>query len=348
MRYRIAVFGLLALFVTSCSSVTHTARLQKPFYKLKSADSPELAVVSVEVPEPVRKRASESADKIRKQVVTELGKAMSVSPFVLMDRTDSSASLSIQPIKAPPSPRTSFRASDAPTIPKSIEAPLVLFVEIIDWKIEQDGASDAEPNGPQATVDIAYSLWTRSAEEIDTRRVRVRLGPAQKLLKGISVIPRYPPAMGLKGAMAFDSKTPSDSTSKLLEQSVRGNTHAYAWPFGKHRVRFEAKWDDSVDAVSRGIELAKKRKFEKAAESWKKVVERNDQNAAAYYNLGVISEIQGNTERALEYYTKAMQIKAKSQYVKRWQTLKKRRAHWKSIRLGGAAPSATDSEDKPE
>ncbi len=61
-------------------------------------------------------------------------------------------------------------------------------------------------------------------------------------------------------------------------------------------------------AIEKGLDFQNDDKFEKAEQEFKRALEINPDYSDAYYYLGVLYKIQGDTEKATESYEKALEI----------------------------------------
>ena len=82
--------------------------------------------------------------------------------------------------------------------------------------------------------------------------------------------------------------------------------------------------EETKDTLRRGIIYAKSGVFDKAAECFVGLTERYPECAAAWYNLGILQEAQGQFEQAVESFDKAASIAAIELYAEALARCRKR------------------------
>ena len=96
-----------------------------------------------------------------------------------------------------------------------------------------------------------------------------------------------------------------------------------------HQVTVQTQFAKGNKEVNNGIEFAKNGLWDKAQTIWEEALQRDSQNDAAWYNLGLAAEVQGNYLEARDAYDQAVTLKPKKLYM---QSLKRIRDHIEDYR----------------
>jgi tetratricopeptide (TPR) repeat protein len=91
-----------------------------------------------------------------------------------------------------------------------------------------------------------------------------------------------------------------------------------------HQVTVQTQFAKGNKEVNNGIEFAKSGLWDKAQAVWEEVLQKDPQNDAAWYNLGLAAEVQGYYLEAQDAYDQAVTLKPKKLYM---QSLKRIREH---------------------
>ncbi len=320
-----ALLAAVAL-AAGCASYTRTTRPQAPL--LEAPRPAEIALVSVEVPRYVNERAPSDFANMRGMVSTALSEALANTNLRLVDKVDLGYHLSIAPkgpdtVKvlgfdletAPSLPADQVYAGHAPQhLPVGVTEDLVLGVSVLDWAIRKvEVGTDKQPKKQERVfVDLVYSLWTRSGEEVETRRIKVQLAEMSWVKDGVSFLPPHSPHLGYDAAQEnFGQMTPTGTTA-MFRTAVSASAKAFVFPLTPHQVHMTAQWDDSHEAVKPGVQLAEDERFDEAFGEWEKLVAKEPNLAPAVFNMGVVHEIRGQDQQALELYEKARALNPES------------------------------------
>lgn len=99
--------------------------------------------------------------------------------------------------------------------------------------------------------------------------------------------------------------------SKLLNKVVED----FAGMIAPIKIVVKRKLEKGSDLVNKGIKFAQNDLWSKAMETWNQEIKLNPSDAAAYYNLGVGYEEEGNFFKAKEMYSKAVDLNPKKEYM---------------------------------
>ncbi|MBI4518768.1 MAG: tetratricopeptide repeat protein [Deltaproteobacteria bacterium] len=80
----------------------------------------------------------------------------------------------------------------------------------------------------------------------------------------------------------------------------------------------------ATEHIKTGVTYAKGGNWSLAISSWEQAAQAHPNSAAAFYDIGVAYEAQGQLEKAREQYRKAAQLRAESLYVQATGTIEKR------------------------
>lgn len=102
-----------------------------------------------------------------------------------------------------------------------------------------------------------------------------------------------------------------DSVANKLVQNVVKQMMSDLVP---HPENFNVSLDVKDDAVKPGVDLAKSGSWDAARGQWDGVLQKNPQNHAAWYLIGVYFEYKGNVDQARHFYEKAFLISQEKLY----------------------------------
>ena len=320
---RFLIATLFSIGAIGCVSQVQSTRAQKPFYEPPTDQTPtEIALVSVQVPDWVAEEAPASDPPVD-LLEDAIPRAFDGSKFEVADRTAAGYTLTFDGPSGPSvPPDREFRADAPGDVPSAITAPLLLGVQVVGWS-----EGETEHRGSSVRVvhtDVAYSLWTRDGKHVETRRVRLSLVPGQ----AIAAAPRFVPnrAVWLQRTWrdardSYPTYAP-DEESELFRTAAAVNARAFAFPFATHRVTFSAQLAGG-SSLKQGNERMKDEDWEGAYRAFERIAER-DGTAGAYYNMGVVREIQGRTDEAISHYETAVSIDDKPMYRRQLEAARRR------------------------
>ena len=195
-----------------------------------------------------------------------------------------------------------FAATLPSPVPPSIEAPLLMAIHVVSWT----GSPDAQTmQDRSASTDVVYTIWTREGRELETRRVRVDQKPGSNYHNSVHFVPDR--AWSQKWHETWDSPlgyAPFDG-KEVMAKAASANALSFAYPWTPQNVSFTAQLDESNPALKPGIELSNKKDYEGAYTAFEAAAQADPKLAGAFYNMGVMREIQGKDEEALELYRQA-------------------------------------------
>lgn len=244
----------------------------------------------------------------------------------------------------------SFSANVPKDIPDQIEEPLLMQAHVIGWSEGQrrDEMGEVEPT---VSTDIVYTIMTRDGEEVDTRRVRLNdIGPGERphQASAPNVSPSWP--HWLRSSWQSDTDylplSISNDDAKLFDEATLLNAKAFAYPFDSRKVTFSAQLADDKE-LEAGNALMDEEDWEGAYEEFERVANDTD-NAGAYYNMGIIHELWGESEAALEMFEKAAEIDSDTGMYRRQRDATESRVEdLKTVEVpsADATPKEADAED---
>jgi len=202
--------------------------------------------------------------------------------------------------------------------------PLWLGAIVVGWAV----GSQAMPGGsarPTFTADVAYTVWTRSGRELETRRVQVNGIPAAPFTERVQVFPKRTSWASPKEDSELRSRYASLDEAKLPLETAQVSAEVFAYTFGEHTRWFSAQLDESSPLLKPGIELSNKDDFEGAYRAFSELATTTPQLAGALFNQGVMCEVLGRDEEASALYKKARGLDAKEGlYVRQQEALEDR------------------------
>ncbi|MDP3503750.1 MAG: tetratricopeptide repeat protein [Myxococcales bacterium] len=229
------------------------------------------------------------------------------------------------PVIAPDQTYAAQRPATAPA------EPLWLGATVVGWNV----GSIAMPGGsarPTFTVDVAYTVWTRSGREVETRRVQVNGVPAAPYSERIKTYPPRSSWTSPNEDAELRSRFASLKEDMLPVETAQMNADVFAYTFGEHQRWFSAQLDESSPLLKPGIELSNKDDFEGAYKTFSELAASNPQLPGAFFNMGVMCEVLGRDEEASELYKKARGLDAKEgMYVRQQEALEARLKYRKAI-----------------
>ena len=231
-------------------------------------------------------------------------------------------------LRAPRSPRISnaqeFVAVPPVEVPTSIEEPLVLAVHVVNWT-ESEFHDDLLGTHRQADTDIAYSVWTRDGEHIDTRRVQLSAVPVGRTSGEIAVVPDWPQWYHDVWSASGDHRPTAsqDDADRIFAHAAEVNAIGFAFPFGTRQARYTSMLYDD-DAHAEGNELMGEEDWAGAYDAFLSVVEENPEDHGAHFNLGVAAELMGDDALALKHLRRAYEINDRSTFRRHIEVVERR------------------------
>jgi hypothetical protein len=190
--------------------------------------------------------------------------------------------------------------------PEDIDAPFLLGVHVVAWKEGTEMVMNSQRR--KVYTDVVYSLWARDGRELETIRVRLDQVPLGSFRNAVTLVPARDYWLNWSDARGTVPQMASLDDKLLFRETAAASASAFAFPYGEHKVLFSAQLDESSPALKPGIELSNKEDFEGAFQAFEQVAQESPELAGAYYNMGVMREIQGRDEEALALYRKAYSL----------------------------------------
>lgn len=187
--------------------------------------------------------------------------------------------------------------------------------------------TEAMPGGstrPKMFIDAIYTLWTRDGREVETRRVQLSGVPNAPLRTGLKLVPKRSHWLSWDDDQQERMRYASMDKAKLFVDTVEANAAAFLYPYGERKVMYSAQLDESTPDLKPGIELSNKDDFEAAFKAFEEVSAKTPTNAGAFYNMGVMREVQGRDEEAVELYKKAVSLKDAGLYTRQLEAVESR------------------------
>jgi tetratricopeptide (TPR) repeat protein len=321
MRRSLALITL-ALFFTGCATQLSQTRQQPPM--MQAPDGTSVALISVtSAPEATAKAPEDAA--ATDTVKSALERAFENSPYAVVDKTSTAFEMSFNRV-ADSSEEPAPWETDGPTnLPPSIDSPLVMSAHVVEWSKTTETMDGKET--PVVKTDVVYTLWTRNGNEIETRRVALTVRPGDTFAK----LPTLVPPRGAWMDEAWKNATPGSRLMKapkdpaqLFEAAAAVSTQAFAFPYGSHEMNYTVELATGDSSLNDGVEMMKAGDWKKAYDSFEKALEANPKLAGAHYNMGVIREIQGRTEDAVNHFEKAVELGDEEMYEERLKAAKMR------------------------
>lgn len=324
--------GLLALTLIvamGCGAQVQDMRQQAPLYEID--EDVAVALVSIDIPEwsEVDVDAAESPETLLPRVIPTV---FDGSPYQVIDRRGEGFKLAIEPegdVDYDDNERPIISASKAFTatapadVPTSIEEPLLLGVQVLDWRESEDHAGV----GLQRKVhtDVVYSLWTRDGQKVDTRRVRLDVVPGQNFSGAPMIVPDWPRWMhsAWDGDRHYRPPSATRDEDELFDDAAEVNAMAFAYPYGTREVSYSAPLIDDSE-LAEGMERMEEKDWAGAYEAFARAVEEHGETDGAHYNMAVAAELQGNDTLALEHFRKAYELNNRGMYQRHMETVERR------------------------
>jgi len=222
----------------------------------------------------------------REEVVGELTRQVRADGyFTLTDRSEEGISVKVAGQTA--------TASGAKTPQRPDE--IALKVDILNWDSEhQDIAEQKDKKG-----------------NITQQAKRVYTG---KVLLGVTAF-----NAGGKTFLAETEFTgepsPEDSENQAIRAAMQIAVRKIVGAITPHYVQKSIRLDGDDEGQKPIIEVAKGGNLDQAGKELSDYLQKNPQNPAALYNMGVIYDAQGRYQEALDLYTRAISLSTKDYYV---------------------------------
>lgn len=303
-RLALALSTILIMSIVGCGSQVSDMRQQPPLYQVDG--QAEVALVNIGVSDEVRNEFEDS-EQLETWLRNALAPAFDGSSYEIVDRLDEGFSLSFQEVDDSGDTRRVFRAQGPQTVPTAIEEPLLLAMHVVAWS-EGSRVGDSGQPRKQANAEVVYSLWSRSGEEIDTRRVNASVSALASERPTLSLQPDWPRWMHESWRNSDDYvPAPPRSDERLSVYAAAVNARAFAFPYGTRPVPFTAPLFDSGE-FSEGIALMERGDWAGAYQSFLQVLDDDPDNYEALYNLAIAAEMQGDEETAIQHLQRALEI----------------------------------------
>jgi len=193
-----------------------------------------------------------------------------------------------------------------PAFPPEIKEPLVLGVQVVDWREGSEAAMKTTKR--KAFTDVVYTLWTREGEEVETTRVRLEQIPLGRFREAVHFVPDRPSWQKWSSSKIWGLKTAPMEDKEIFQATAEANAAAFAFPYGVREINYSAQLEDGSPALTPGIELSNKDDFAGALAAFEALIQANPSLPGAHYNAGVMLELLGQDQNALDHYTKAKQL----------------------------------------
>jgi len=99
-----------------------------------------------------------------------------------------------------------------------------------------------------------------------------------------------------------------------------------------YKTKVSRTFEKGNDAVNTGIEMAQNNLWDKATAMWETETQLNILNSAAFYNLGIAYEVNGDLDRAELAYESALKIKTKDLYMKALAQIRQRKIEQEKLK----------------
>lgn len=340
-RLTIPFLFLAAAFSSACGFTTVYVRHSQPPF-IEAAQEMKIALVLVDVPEQVREITPQGFHEIRGVLLRALQAAFAGTRFTVVDRPASAVEARFEEL--PFAPRESPGACDPfaaaykaelRSVGAPVAEPLLLAVKVIDWAMRVKGressageqsinvaghASIGDPFGAAlsligtkqrvaASVDLVYTLWTRSGQHVETRRVHLAPEPRYHLGLVTRVSPERRCVNGWDDALdpRLKARAPQDMGA-LFEAAVNTNALAFAWLYGPREVNGRHQWDESEKRAAAEIERIRTGKVDEALRGWERILAREPGAAPALFNSANVLGMKGQHREALRRFERALKL----------------------------------------
>lgn len=133
---------------------------------------------------------------------------------------------------------------------------------------------------------------------------------------------------------SYTKRVRSGETSLPPANEILGNlglrcVDEFVQMLAPHQVTVQTQFAKGSKEVNNGIEFAQNGLWDKAQAVWEEVLQKDPQNDAAWYNLGLAAEAQGYYLEAQDAYDQAVALKPKKLYM---ESLKRIREHIEDYR----------------
>ena len=222
----------------------------------------------------------------REEVVGELTRQVRADGyFTLTDRSEEGISVKVAGQTA--------TASGAKTPQRPDE--IALKVDILNWDSEhQDIAEQKDKKG-----------------NITQQAKRVYTG---KVLLGVTAFNASGKTF-LAETEFTGEPSPEDSENQAIRAAMQIAVRKIVGAITPHYVQKSIRLDGDDEGQKPIIEVAKGGNLDQAGKELSDYLQKNPQNPAALYNMGVIYDAQGRYQEALDLYTRAISLSTKDYYV---------------------------------
>lgn len=320
---KILLASWTVLLFSGCGAST-MAKIDEPAYWQLPSNA-KIALVTVDVPKKVLERAPSDFSNMRMLLHGALNAAFG-GTYEIVDRSDLGFKQVIAPVQKEANKLWIFTEDTAPTLPRDqvwgaeppkglptgVVEPLTLGVKILRWTLNNEETMVNHVAKTVATADLEFvcTLWTRGGSEIETVRMLVHATPEMGDTSVTSVPPRDHVLMQeYRAADAF-----LGDREKAFRVALENSGTWFAWPYLPHQINYQAVFDAPDDNHKAAVKLTAEGKWDEAFAVWKTMADADAKAAAAVFNMGQVKRVQGKTQEALEYFTKAAELDDKLLY----------------------------------
>ena len=177
-------------------------------------------------------------------------------------------------------------------------------------KIYREELVDKEFIAREASVSLSFRLVSIQTAEIrasgsQTESFSQKYFPAQD---------KIPPKEAIL----------NDLTDRVLKKFIP--------TISPYKTKVSRTFEKGNDAVNTGIEMAQNNLWDKATAMWETETQLNILNSAAFYNLGIAYEVNGDLDRAEQAYESALKIKTKDLYMKALAQIRQRKIEQEKLK----------------
>ena len=123
----------------------------------------------------------------------------------------------------------------------------------------------------------------------------------------------------------YPHKDKLPSGDQMLDAMAESVVSRFIPLIAPYQVAVSKEFDEDNDQVDLGIEYAQKNLWDKAEQIWQAEADKDPQNSAAIFNLGIAAEVMGDLERAEQLYDQALSVEPKDLYMEALSNIRQRK-----------------------
>lgn len=202
--------------------------------------------------------------------------------------------------------------------PDSIAEPLLLMIAVNDWSEAMVPGLMEGTETKQIRADLVFSLWGRHGDHVETRRIGFEFVQNYRFKRPPRMAPPWPSYLrynwendnGYRPIMA------TSPANQLFETAADLAARAFFFPYGQRDIHFRSELMKAPGSEE-GLELVEQRRWADAYESFQQGMDREGESSGIHFNLGIMAELMGDDNRAIEHYERAVELENRAMFRQR-------------------------------